>query len=201
MNIQDPNVRHSAHSHHAVQLFDPGDSRAEALCAFVRDGLQRDQTVWLVMLPVHWADVAGAARAHGLDLDAPRQRGRLMVDNAGDMLDLFMRGGRPDARLFKESVAARACDVASQGNGLRVYGEMVDVLAGAGDFRSAQQLEALWNDLGADISFTLFCGYSAEHFGSVRAAGALQDICGLHSYVHIKPADVLSNYLLKASFT
>jgi hypothetical protein len=57
----------------------------------------------------------------------------------------------------------------------------VELLAEEGNFRGAQRLETLWNELAERCSFTLLCGYCAAHFVTPGAGAALQEICRSHS--------------------
>jgi hypothetical protein len=75
---------------------------------------------------------------------------------------------------------------------------MVDVLAAEGEYDGAHELEALWNELGTEAEFKLFCGYRAAHFGDPRNADALRRICASHSEVLSNPRDVLGSFLVRS---
>jgi hypothetical protein len=55
----------------------------------------------------------------------------------------------------------------------------------------------LWNDLRARTPFTLFCGYSSEHFGDPLTAGSLRSICRSHCHAISHPNDILGSFLLR----
>ena len=110
-----------------------------------------------------------------------------------------MRNGAPDAERFDARVGALVRRLVGRGRPLRVYGEMVDILAARGDFRLAQELEALWNTFGEHTRFTLFCGYSAINFGDPRSLEALRLICRAHSHVRSEPGDPLATFLLESA--
>jgi hypothetical protein len=46
------------------------------------------------------------------------------------------------------------------------------------------------------VPFTLFCGYSAVHFGDPRSAAALQAICRAHTHVRASSDDDLGAFLM-----
>jgi hypothetical protein len=79
---------------------------------------------------------------------------------------------------------------------LRIYGEMVEVLACEGNYNGASQLEELWNELSLEHSFTLLCGYSAAHFAGPDAGSALAIICCQHSRSFCERHDPLAQFLL-----
>ena len=122
--------------------------------------------------------------------------GQLTVRDAAETLKTFMRLGRPDRELFEDSVGALIRDLSGRGAPLRIYGEMVNLLAAEGDYRAAHELEELWNDLGRRSAYRLFCGYAAAHFGDPRTLGALRRICASHSQVLSSPQDVLGSFLV-----
>jgi hypothetical protein len=73
---------------------------------------------------------------------------------------------------------------------------MVDILAAHGNFTAAEQLEALWNDLAAQCSFRLLCGYSAAHFGDERTTQHLNTVCAAHTSTGARATDLLATWLL-----
>ncbi len=180
---------------HGMQLFDDAESLGAGVAGFIHDGLRRGESVLVVAKERHWTAIQASLQEHGTDVGEQRDSGALVVENAGETLDQLMRRGRPDEALLEAFVDATFRRL-KRGAGLRVYGDMVDVLAGEGNFRGAMQLEELWNALLARESFSLLCGYSAGSFGHPRDAAALEQICRLHSHVRSDPRDVLGSFLV-----
>jgi hypothetical protein len=144
-----------------------------------------------------WYAVAMRLSSLGAPIDEALASGQLTVRDAVKTLKLFMREGRPNPDLFEEMIGGLVRERTARGAPLRVYGEMVNVLAAHGDYRAAEELEDLWNDLGRRSSFRLFCGYGSAHFGDPRSASALRRICSSHSHVLSSPQDVLGAFLLR----
>jgi hypothetical protein len=186
---------------HSCQLFDGRDTRASAVAGYFRDGLVKGDTLLGVMQPESWSSTVKCLQRLELDPLALLATGQLTVLDAAATLAAFRRGGNVDRQLFDNAVGALVRSLAVEGSQLRVYEEMVDNLAAEGDFRSALRLEELWNDLRSKERFILFCGYSAVNFGSPAAADALQQTCRAHTHVRTNPRDVLSAFLLQASFS
>ena len=186
---------------HSCQLFDGRDTRASAVAGYFHDGLAKGDTLLGVMQPESWSSTVHCLQRLELDPLALLATGQLTVLDAAATLAAFRRGGNVDRQLFDNSVGALVRSLAVEGRQLRVHGEMVDILAAEGDFRSALRLEELWNDLRSKERFILFCGYSAVNFGSPAAADALQQTCRAHTHVRTNPRDVLSAFLLQASFS
>src|SRR4030095_720340 len=138
----------SAAAVHTVQLFDDAKSRTDALVGFVRQGIEAGDQVLVVATREHWQSVAARLLRRGLQLDADIASYRLTVCDASDTLDLFYTNHWAlDRDLFEQTVADRRQRPRPAAPRLRIYGEMVDLLAGRGDFANALRLEEWWNDL------------------------------------------------------
>lgn len=107
-----------------------------------------------------------------------------------------MRRGLPDSILFHRTVGDLVRAHAGVPAGLRIYSEMMEILAEEANFHAARRLEELWNELAARDSFVLMCGYSAVHFAA-HDQDALAAICAAHTHAHAEPAaDPLAHWLL-----
>jgi hypothetical protein len=184
-----------APSEHHVQLFDSSRSLADTVAAFLRRGFERGDHLLIVATPEHRELLTRRLEAAGLPVRTATAANRLVMADAAQMLATFMRLGAPSPAAFDEVVGTLVRRL-SAGRRVWIYGEMVDLLAAEGNLRGAQQLEALWNQLGRHECFTLFCGYASGHFGDPRSAAALAAICDAHDHVHRKADDILAGFLL-----
>jgi len=183
-------------SEHHVQLFDSSRSLAETVTGFLMAGFGRGEALLIVATPEHRELLARKLVEAGVNLHEATAAHRLVMLDAGQTLDKFMRRDMPSAIAFDEVVGTLVGRL-SHGTRVCIYGEMVDVLAARGNYKAAQQLEELWNVLGRRESYTLFCGYASGHFGNPKTATALADICASHSHLHRKKDDLLAEYLLE----
>jgi hypothetical protein len=190
-------IRGEVSTEHLVHLFDDSSSLAQTLAGYLFEGWERGQTLLVVARLEHWNMTAAHLSDLGFPVDDEIESERLIVRDAVATLAMITRGGSPDRLLFEEHIAKPVRHLhARSGQPVRIFGEMVDILAGQGDFVAAQRLEELWNALGATASLTLLCGYSSASFGDPRTAPSLRDICGLHTEAAAKPADLLASWLL-----
>jgi hypothetical protein len=196
---------HSPHSRpnctdaaHTVQLFDSTESLTDTVADYLGKGLVVDDTLLAVMDEQRWYAVAMRMAARGFPLDEALESGQLTVRSAAETLKEFMREGRPDPALFAASTGELVARLGMRGRHLRIYGEMVDLLAAGNEYEAAEELEGLWNQLGTRQEFSLLCGYSAAHFGDPRQAAALRRICATHCGVLVSPQDVLGSFLVQA---
>jgi hypothetical protein len=118
----------------------------------------------------------------GLQLDADIASYRLTVYSTAVVLDQFRRGRTLYRDLFDAAVGSPIRQLCATGPRLRVYGEIVDVLAGEGDFTNALRLEEFWNDLLVTSPLDLLCGYSSIAFADGRNKRALDLTCRAHSH-------------------
>jgi hypothetical protein len=182
-------------SEHFVQLFDSSRSLSETVAAFLIGGLERNENVLVVATPEHRELLSRCLDDAGWNVRKLVNANRMMICDAVQTLDKFMRKDTPSPIAFDEVVGTVVHQL-STGKRLWIYGEMVDVLAARGNLRGAQQLEEMWNLLGQRECFTLFCGYASGHFGDPRSAKALAGICATHDAVHRKSDDILAEFLL-----
>ena len=186
---------------HILHLFDTDESRAYSVAAFLDAGAIGGQSVLIVATRAHWSAIASELRRLRGDLGNADDQ-RMTVVDADELLSGVMRQGRPDRTQFDlrlGTIVRHLLDVAP--GGLRIYGEMVELLAQDGNYAGAADLERLWNDLQSDCRFGLLCGYSAAHFAAPDAGSALSVICREHSRSLSDCADPLGQFLLESEQT
>jgi MEDS: MEthanogen/methylotroph, DcmR Sensory domain len=182
-------------SAHHVQFFDSSKSLADTVTAFLVGGLQRGDNAIIVATPEHRELLSRRLDEAGWNVRRLINANRMLVADAAQTLDKFMRRDLPSPVAFDEVVGTLLQRIAT-GKRVWIYGEMVDVLAARGNYRAAELLEHLWNLLGQRECFSLFCGYASGHFGDPRTSAAMQAICNAHHHVHRKAEDMLAEFLL-----
>jgi hypothetical protein len=189
-------VRGGLMSEHIVQFFDTRESLADSVAAFLAEGVRQAERLLVVAKPRNWLAIADRLRAGGHPL-LDGAGTSLTVLDTDTALSQFMRHGLPDSVLFHKTVGELVRKLAGDRPvGLRIYGEMVEVLAEEGNFHAAQRLEELWNELAVRHSFVLLCSYSSAHFASRETREALLGICATHTQIHRTHADPLADWLL-----
>jgi hypothetical protein len=186
--------RQTTGASHDVQLFDCDDSLAEGVAQFLHEGLLRREQLLVVISEERWCAVSMWLSALGHSADEAVRLGQLIVRDAKQTLNTFVSDGKLRQGSFLATVGTLVNALAARP--LRIYGEMVDLLAARGEYAVALQLERLWNKLADERQFTLLCGYMAGHFGDPRNAEDLRQICAAHGAVRSHPADVLGPFLV-----
>jgi hypothetical protein len=187
--------RHGLSSDHIVQFFDTIDSMADGVSTFLAEGYGRGGVLLVLARKKHWRAIVPVFKER-IHMASRLSTGRLTVVEAEAMLGRIMRRGLPDAELFHKTVGEVVRRLANGLVSLRVYGEMVEVLAEEENFYAAQRLEELWNELAARHSFVVLCGYSAAHFATNDARDALGSICRTHTRILRGTADPLADWVL-----
>jgi PAS domain-containing protein len=95
-----------------------------------------------------------------------------------------MSGGAPDPARFKAVITPLIRD-GNPDRPIHAFGEMVAVLCERGEYEAALAVEALWNELLTQHTFSLFCGYPLRLFSSAERANGYQHFCACHSEVHV----------------
>jgi hypothetical protein len=183
-------------SEHHVQLFDSSRSLVETVGEFLLAGFGRGAPLLIVATAQHRDLLTRKLESSGLNVHNAQVINRIVMLDAEQTLDKFMRATLPNPIAFNEVVGGLVARL-SRGKRVCIYGEMVDVLAAHGNYKAAQLLEELWNDLGRRESFDLFCGYASGHFGDPKTAKALSAICAAHDHLHRKADDLLAEFLLE----
>lgn len=165
---------------HIVQFYERDEQIVDAVCAYLADALRNDETALVVATGAHREAFEAWLTADGIDVAAARRLGNLVTLDAADTLARFLVDGQPDAAAFDAVIGGLVRDLRREGRSLRVYGEMVARLWDEGNVPAAIALEALWNDLGRDVDFSLFCAYRSSPDDDLTG---LDHVCGLHSAV------------------
>jgi hypothetical protein len=166
-----------------MQLFDSDESLAEAIAEFCSEGVLRNETTLAVVREERWYSIAQRLSAKGVAVDDALWRGLLTVRSAERMLKGIIRAGRPHLPLMTTSLGPLISRLEAFGRPLRIYGEMVDILASRGEHAAALELEELWNVIDEQKKYRIFCSYSAANFADPQTRDDLRRICAAHTDV------------------
>jgi len=173
---------------HTAHFYQDDVELLDRLRGITVSSLATGNAVLIVATAEHRRQLTDALHRHWTNWAAARDAGRLVMVDAQETLSQFSNKGRLNKSKFTRVVGdlVRTCrfSAVSANRGLTVYGEMVGLLWDQGHKKAAIDLEKYWNELLADRTFTLHCGYG---FGSGEAAKRdipyLQQICACHNQV------------------
>ena len=166
---------------HIVELFDNTESLVDTVSAFLSEGLGRSHAALAVMRLEQWNLVAAKLTSRKVPLSDAIASGQLTVLDGTRTLARIMLHGAPCRGLFEEVIGKTVRQLSATGMGLRVYGDLMDVLAADGNLHGAHELEKMWSDLTEQEPVTVLCGYSTATFDNPDARDTLRWICRSHT--------------------
>jgi signal transduction histidine kinase len=168
-----------------VQFYEGSAFLVEVVRVYLANGLRLGEGLVVCATPEHWEGVRRGLQAGGPELAEAERGGRVHAFDANETLARLMPEGVVDERAFRGIVEARVVALQARvaPSGVRIFGEMVDLLWQRGELKEAATLERLWNELLGRQRATLLCAYrmSAGHTG--EHAAAIGGLCDAHDQV------------------
>ena len=179
----------AAPSDHIVQLYQDEDFLNQAVCLFAGPGFANGESIILFPTLTHWNAMRPRLEAEGVDVQAALERGQLTVVDANELLPRFLRDGMPHSPVFNDVVGEIVGQARAGGRyqRVRLWGEMVDVLWERGDVAASMSLEDLFDQLGKERDFSIFCSFLMDNFDGDIHAHMLPRLGTNHS--HLIPVD------------
>ena len=144
---------------YVVQFYERDEELVETVTEYLAEGLRADDLVIVVATDAHLSDFAHALGARGADVAGSVADGSLVTIEVTSALSAVMSSGSPDSAAFEDLIGSLVRRAAECGRGVRAYGELVAQLWDAGQVNAAIEMESLWNSLGLQIPFSVFCAY------------------------------------------
>lgn len=172
---------------HFVQLYESdGDALIRNVGQYLRDGIKRGDGLLVIATAEHRKAFVRELARLGADPERAVRRGQFLLLDAAETLARFMVDGEPNWERFKLTIESAIEQCATQRARMRAYGEMVGILWSARQYSAAIRLEQFWNKLLTRSSFSLFCGYPIDVFGTDLHSGPVDDLLCAHT--HLLPA-------------
>jgi anti-sigma regulatory factor (Ser/Thr protein kinase) len=179
---------------HAVHFYEREAELARTVAGYLADGLRAGGVAVLIAAEAHRAAFDAELAVVGVDATRARRDGGLVWLDAARTLAAVTARDRVDGPAFDRVVGNELRCAARTGAPLRAYGEMVALLWEAGNVLAAIELEKLWNDLLPRTGFSLLCAYHSESVSRAERAGALREVCLLHSMVLPRRAEFSADF-------
>jgi len=177
---------------HFVQFYEDDHFLVQSVAGFIGEGLKKGENAIVIATARHREAIATCLESIGKEFAR-----RCLALDAAKTLRQFMRNGAPDEELFFQTIGAAFDHAAPDGQTVRAFGEMVALLWADGKGEAALQLEELWNKLGRQRAFSLFCGYPLSAFSANTDAAAFMRICGAHARVlPLRPSDAARQHVV-----
>ena len=174
-----PNL--SGGSGHAVLFYRDAGKLAGQASAFLAEAIRAGGVAVVVATPEHRDSIHGALARAGVDVAAAQAAGRYVALDALETMNRFMVGDWPSPASFWQVISPIVSRAA--GTPVHVFGEIVALLWDLGMVSSAIEVEAMWNELGAQYPFSLLCAYHADSVGGDLHQDALAEVCRVHAAI------------------
>jgi len=168
---------------HAVVFYRDEEELAEQVSEYLLPAIQDGGVAIVVATAGHRRSFEGHLAGMGVDVAAASARGFYLALDASETMRGFMVADRPDPAGFWQAISPMLRQAAKAGRPVRVFGEMVALLWDTGLIDAAIEVEAMWNELGAQYPFSLLCAYPAQPAACAHQLDALTEVCRAHTQV------------------
>jgi len=176
---------------HVVQFYGHDYELAEAVGRYLAEAIQAGGVAVVIATEAHRQLFAerlveagvDAARLADAGLTPAGAGGALVMLDAEEARQALLIDGRLARHRFDKLVGELMRDAAQGGRPVRAYGEIVARLWADGYVTAAVELEGLWNALGREVDFTLYCAYPLAAVEGEGDAVAVHEVCRQHSAV------------------
>jgi hypothetical protein len=168
---------------HVVHFYEHDVELVAGLCAYLAAAIRDGEAAIVIATQAHRRAFEAELEAQGIDIAQARVDGRFVSLDAAATMAAFVHEGRIDRDAFREVIGGLLRNAAAGVPAIRAYGEMVALLWEDGDVLAAIELEMLWNHLGRELPFSLYCSYPATSVAGSEHAEAVHQLCHLHCRV------------------
>lgn len=154
-----------SNSAHIIQFFASDEEYVQAAGDFLREGFAAGDTCVAIATAEHHRRIDAHLLDTGLNTATLSAQYRYIPLQAEQTLrTLFDAREGVDHDRFHRQFNLLVSQAAARGQPVRIFGEMVSLLAEQGHPDAAIELEELWNELSRVRHFTLFCSYKVSPF-------------------------------------
>jgi hypothetical protein len=168
---------------HVVQFYGHDDELADSVGPYIAETIESGGTAIVIATPVHRLAFAARMVEAGIDVARAEADGTLLILDAAEAMAGLLVDGRLAPHRFDKLIGDVVRDATAGGRPVRAFGEIVALLWRDGYIAAALELEALWNDLGREAGFSLYCAYPLESVEGEGDVDAFHEVCAHHSAV------------------
>jgi len=173
---------------HEVQFYANDAFLLDGFTRFISTALKSGNPAIVIATQSHRDSLLQRLQAHGSDIPAAIDEGRLIALDAAETLSTFMINEMPDPARFLKVVSdlILAAGRTRKREHLRVMacGECAPLLWAEGKADAAIRLEELWDEIARTRAIDILCGYPAGSFRYEEDSHIFRNICQAHSTVH-----------------
>lgn len=168
---------------HVVQFYEDDADLIRAVGAYLARAVSAGETAIVLATEAHRLAFEAELVGAGIDVSRAVRDGTFVSLDAAQTLSTFIHEGQIDPAAFRAVIGDLVRSAQRDRRPVRAYGEMVALLWESGDVLGAIELEKLWNQLGQELRFALWCAYHTQSMAGEEHADALHQVCHLHTAV------------------
>jgi len=174
---------------HAVRIYRDEQELVGPVATHLAEGFAAGDPAIVVATAEHRRLFAEELERLGWRPRALEETGLLTTVDAEGTLAGLLEDAGPSRQRFHALIGGLLgrAEAAQPGRTVRVFGEMVDLLARRGRHGAALALEELWDELAARRRFSLLCAYRLDLFDPAAQTSFVPAVCRAHD--HVVPAD------------
>lgn len=165
---------------HVLQVYEDENVFMNTLAGFVGAGINAGDSCIIIATKEHLQLLESRLKSYGVHVDSLLSENRYFPEIAEELLEKFMVGDMPDAKLFEITLESLLKKARGRGRKVRAFGEMVGILLKQGNVPATIRLEQLWDEFSHKHSLSLLCAYQKNLFHDDKQY-TLYDICCNHS--------------------
>ena len=168
---------------HTILFYDNDAVLLDTMGESIGAALRRGDAAIVFATGPHRAGLEERLQAAGLDVAAAQASGQFVARDAAETLACFMVKGMPEPGRFAEVMGGILAHAGAGGRRIYIVGEMVALLAVAGNHAATVRLEELWNEVQQTRPFALCCVYPMARLGGESCAELVGNVCAEHDQV------------------
>jgi len=165
----------SSRGEHVVTFYDRDSELCQSVARFAGEGLQRGEHVLLMATLEHATDIRSmisAAYPH-VDHAGAMASGQLLFADADAIARECLRDGAVDRQLFNGVVSKLLARLKPP---MRVFGEVVSLVANNGDLEAALEIETLGHQLAHQAGVQVLCAYDLRPLAQSAARAQIEEV-------------------------
>jgi two-component system, cell cycle response regulator DivK len=145
---------------HVVRLYDRDDELCQTVAEFVTEGVKRGERIVLLATAAHWTTIRELLVWSEIDFEAVARDEQIIFVDAESVLSEIGPNGAIDTQRFRSLLEDTLARVQPP---LRVFGEVVSLIAARGQFDTAIEIEELGYALAHGTQSSVLCAYDRAH--------------------------------------
>jgi hypothetical protein len=166
---------------HVAVFYHSDEELAEQVMDYLLGAIRTDGVAIVAATPGHRQALRTRLASAGVDIARAKMHRFYVELDAAETTDSFMVNGWANPASFWQAVTPLLKAAAPDRQPVRIFGEMVALLWQRGLVSAAVDVEALWNELGAQYPFDLLCAYPDVVLADNEHADAVSEVCAAHS--------------------